>query len=60
MLESTYLPGTLTMLECRFNKTTHHTVMVHAAEQGFYKPFRADKDKWLVCPTHGDRVRGTA
>ena len=24
MLESTYRPGTLTMLECRFNKTTHH------------------------------------
>ena len=24
MLESTYRPGTLSMLECRFNKTTHH------------------------------------
>ena len=24
MLESTYRPGTLNMLECRFNKTTHH------------------------------------
>ena len=25
MLVSTYRPGTLTKLECRFNKTTHHT-----------------------------------
>ena len=28
MLESTYRPGTLTMLECRFNKTTHHVIII--------------------------------
>ena len=28
MLMSTYRPGTLTMLECRFNKTTHHVVII--------------------------------
>ena len=33
MLESTYRPGTLTMLECRFNKTTHHVIFLRATEQ---------------------------
>ena len=28
MLVSTYRPGTLTMLECRFNKTTHHVIII--------------------------------
>ena len=28
MLERTYRPGTLTMLECRFNKTTHHVIII--------------------------------
>ena len=27
MLVITYRPGTLTMLECRFNKTTHHAML---------------------------------
>ena len=34
MLESTYRPGTLTMLECRFNKTTHH-VKRHKIPKGY-------------------------
>ena len=28
LLESMYRPGTLTMLECRFNKTTHHVIII--------------------------------
>ena len=27
MLVSTYRPGTLTMLECRVNKATHHVII---------------------------------